>query len=111
MGWKLAAIQNIVLWLGGWALCREAGHDTAMPARTHGQDTALGVQQVLSAGRCASGRAAGARGARQARGALAERAGQGWLGAGRAAWARGLGLGCALGALDLFLARFDSVFS
>ena len=24
----------------GWAaLCREAGHDTAMPARTHGHDT------------------------------------------------------------------------
>ena len=27
-------------WLGGWALCREAGHDTAMPARTHGHNTA-----------------------------------------------------------------------
>ena len=47
-----------------------------------------------------SGRRAGgvqARGARQA-------------GAGRTAWARGLALGCALGALGLFLARFDSVF-
>ena len=32
------------------------------------------------------------------------------LGARRAAWARGLALGFALGALDLFLARFDSVF-
>ena len=27
------------------------------------------------------------------------------------AWARGLALGCALGALGLFLAWFDSVFS
>ena len=46
---------------------------------------------------------AGARGAglagRQARG----------LGAGRAAWARGLALCCALGALGLFSIRFDSV--
>ena len=65
--------------------------------------------------RAAGGRWVGAWGARsrarrQAR-ALRERAGQGWLGAGRAAWARGLALGCALGALGLFFARFDSVFS
>ena len=31
------------------------------------------------------------------------------LGAGRAAWACGLALGCALGALGLFSIRFDSV--
>ena len=43
-------------WLGGWALCREAGHDTAMPARTHGHDTALGR----------TGRALGVQGVRQA---------------------------------------------
>ena len=30
--------------------------------------------------------------------------------AGRAAWASGLAVGCALGALGLFLIRFDSVF-
>ena len=67
----------------------------------------------------APGQAAGARGARgrQAR-ARAERAGQagagarGACGAGLAGrWARGLALGCELGALGLFLARFDSVFS
>ena len=63
-----------------------------------------------------------------ARGALGVGARGAWpgrgLGAGRAAWAlgerpgrwaRGLGAwagqGCALGALGLFLARFDSVFS
>ena len=48
--------------LGGWAaLCREASHDTAMPARTHGHDTgagrrcwALGRQGVH--GRWADGR-------------------------------------------------------
>ena len=32
------------------------------------------------------------------------------LGAGRTAWARRLAKGCALDALNLFLARFDSVF-
>ena len=41
--------------LGGWAaLCREAGHDTAMPARTHGHDTGLGragSRRALDAGR------------------------------------------------------------
>ena len=40
-------MQSTVLWLGGWALGREAGHDTAMPTRTHGRlgghDTALGA--------------------------------------------------------------------
>ena len=63
-----------------------------------------------------AGRAAGARAAgryRWAAGAVSVRGARGTrgLGAGRAAWARGLSLGCALGALDLFLARFDSVFS
>ena len=69
----------------------------------------LGVQAWGAVGSQARGRAAGARqgpaagaGARGARGAGL---------AGSAAWARGLTLGCALGALGLFLARFDSVFS
>ena len=57
---------------------------------------ALGAQ----AGRRRSGREAGARGARG-------------LGARPGGWGRGLGeragQGCALGALGLFLARFDSV--
>ena len=43
-----------------------------------------------------------ARGSRRDRGAQGVRPGR---------WAPGLALGCALGALGLFLARFDSVFS
>ena len=57
---------------------------------------ARGAQAGARVGRAAGG--AQARGARQA-------------GAGLAAWAPGLVLGCALGALGLFLAQFDSVFS
>ena len=63
----------------------------------------LARQAAGRAGAWARG-AAGAAGARGARG----------TGAGHAAWARSLGArpgqGCALGALGLFLARFDSVF-
>ena len=45
--------------LGGWvALCREAGHDTAMPVRTHGHDT--GVGRRCWACRALGGRAQGA---------------------------------------------------
>ena len=65
---------------------------------------------LLGAGR--EGRRRGARG-RQTLGARGVRPGR-WalgLGAGRSAWAPGLALGCALGALDLFLALIDSVFS
>ena len=62
------------------------------------------------AGRAAGAAGARAVGARGARGSRSGRAGQGWLGAGRVAWARGLALGCALGALGLFLARFDWIF-
>ena len=72
--------------------------------------------------RAASARAlAGARTLADAQAGVAHAAGGIWVGArgergsarvglaGR--WARGLALGCALGALGLFLARFDSVFS
>ena len=52
-----------------------------------------------AAGTCARGALKARLAGRQARG----------LGAGRAAWARGLAMGCALGALGLFLTRFDSV--
>ena len=58
-----------------------------------------GAKALGHAGRARQGAAAGA-GARGARGA-------GLVGR----WARGLALGYALGALGLFLARFDSVFS
>ena len=64
-----------------------------------------GGRRADGGARAAAG--AGARGAcgagpagRQARG----------LGAGRAAWAPGLALGCALGALGPFSIRFDSFF-
>ena len=64
--------------LGGWAaLCREAGHDTAMPARTHGHDTGAGRRcwegarrQQAGAGRWADwALGPGARGRRAAAGA------------------------------------------
>ena len=70
--------------------------------------------RVIGAGRVA-GRArqerhgrmgAGHTGAGERGGGAASRG----LGPGRAAWVRGLAKGCALGALGLFLARFDSVF-
>ena len=69
-------------------------------ARGHGRTR----RRALAGARTRADAQAGASGTarRQAR-ARAERAGQGWLGAGRAAWARGLALGCALGALGLFL--------
>ena len=70
---------------------------------------------AAGAGRAGVLQARGARGrsGRNAGGRVrvrAERAGQGWLGGRRAAWAPGLALGCALGALGLFSIRFDSVF-
>ena len=76
-------------------------------ARGHGTD-ARGRAAALER----SGRAGGRRPERQARGAAgrAEHAGQGWLGGLGAAWARELAKGCALVALGLFSARFDSVF-
>ena len=83
-----------------WASGRRLAAGVRQQARGHGRD-ARGV-------RCR---------ARQQALSRAERAGQGWLGGRRVAWAlgaawvRGLALGCALGALGLFLARFDSVFS
>ena len=75
-------------------------------ARGHGRDErgACGRHAGLleRAGR-AGGRRAGLLGARLV--ARSARGRAGW-----AAWARGLAKGCALGALGLFLARFDSVF-
>ena len=57
------------------------------------------------------GRTDGRRRGRQARGACAAGAWQArGLGAGRAAWAPGLALGSALGALGPFSIRFDSFF-
>ena len=97
----------------GWALRQASGSRRGAhvgrrwgaQAGTWADVRARGAQATSSRrGRHGAGarQGAAARGrARQARG----------LGAGRSAWARGLALGCALGALDLFLAQFDSVFS
>ena len=71
-----------------------------MGARARAQ-VGAGVQ----AGRAGQGRRAG----RARQGSVADAGARGAGLAGR--WARGLALGCALGALGLFLARFDSVFS
>ena len=69
----------------------------------------LGVQAARRQARARQGAAAGA-GARGACGAgPAGRQARG-LGAGRAAWAPGLALGYALGALGPFSIRFDSFF-
>ena len=71
---------------------------------------ALGAQAGRRrAGRARGRRAAAGASARGARGAGVA-AGRAQQGSGRrAAWARGLATGCALGALDLFSIRFDSV--
>ena len=83
-GWKCIAIHCCVLqWAGLAGQAAVSRHEQTRPrhCRLPGHDTAQQAQ----------GR--GARG----------------TGAGRAAWARCWAAGCALGALSLFLTRFDSV--
>ena len=72
------------------------------------QGAAEARQGATEARQGATGARQGAAGARGARGlgARGPRPGR----AGLATWARGLAAGCALGALGLFLIRFDSVF-
>ena len=86
-----------------------------MACRARGRG-ALGAQAAWALGGTGAGaRGAGARGRADGgeRGACgagpAGRQARG-LGAGRAAWAPGLALGCALGALGPFSIRFDSFF-
>ena len=72
----------------------------------------MGRRRAVSGGRAGRGRGAQqARHRRAGRAVRARQAGARHAGLGR--WARGLGervgQGCALGALGLFLARFDSV--
>ena len=85
----------------------------------HKIGSCVAIQQGLGSRRARWGAQAWALGRAGARaGALGRAAGAGvcgrrGAGTGRAAgrrWARGLALGYALGALGLFLARFDSVF-
>ena len=104
-------------------LCRKTGSCVAtrrwarQQARAQGRVGHAGRRRGVGLGvRGALGRARGRQaqaGGRRSGTGLSERAAAGarGLGAGRSAWARGLALGCALGALGLFLARFDSVFS
>ena len=87
-GWQALGVR-----LGAGSASGRAGAGGRAGSR---RSEARGAQAGARVGRAAGG--AQARGARQA-------------GAGRAAWAPGLVLGCALGALGLFLAQFDSVFS
>ena len=81
------------------ALARGAQAASSRRGR-HGR---AGAGRTRACGRWAH---AGARGRRQARG----RGAAGERGALPGRWARGLATGCALGALDLFSVRFDSVF-
>ena len=70
----------------------------------------VGVQAGTQAGRWARrrtrGRATGARQAEHRRAGIT--AGRRWARTARAFWARGLALGCALGALSLFSIRFST---
>ena len=90
-------------WLGAGLCAQSAGR-----ARVLGERAQVGGRRKRAA---AGSRTRQGRAERAAGRGHAEREGQGWLGAGRAAWARGLALGSALGALGPFLIRFDSVFS
>ena len=88
---------------------QQAGSAGARARRqARGRTPASRAHRRQAAGAGGTGvRALGSRGrARQAAGAW-----QGAAGARPERWARGLALGYALGVLDLFLARFDSVFS
>ena len=125
LGWACAERAGGRAWARGrgrrWALGRAGGRgaQAAGARRRWGAgrraDTGARGRRAGAGRRADTGGRAGGRGARGARGRARRqaraRAGQAWLGVGRAAWARGLALGCALGALGLFLARFDSAFS
>ena len=76
----------------------------AWGAQAGGRRMRVGGRARVLGARRTRGRAAGARQAEHRRAGRA--AGRRWA---RAAWARGLALGCALGALGLFSIRFDSV--
>ena len=100
-------------WAHGWACVGRWAGRAGRRRQARGRTRACWARRLQAAGAGGTGagrarahgvggKSAAARGRdRQARG----------LSAGHSAWARGLALGCALGALDLFLTRFDSVFS
>ena len=96
----------------GASRCR-AGRRRALGAGRLKTQAALGARHGTSACRASGAAGVGGRGA-QARGALARgaRARGRRAQRARAAWALGAraGQGCALGALGLFFARFDSIF-
>ena len=113
VGWK----DCIAIGWVGWQIVLQ--YSLGQPVSQDGRlcrNTALGAQGVRrracvgaerAAGRAGVGRS-GRTSARQ--GAAAGVGARGAGLAGRATWAHWLALGCALGALGLFLARFDSVF-
>ena len=95
----------------GRALGGRAWHGQARCGRADGRGRANGRGRADGRGR-AAGRAGGRRtDGRQRRARRAQQGRQARsLGAGRAAWAPGLALGSALGALGPFSIRFDSFF-
>ena len=85
-----------------------AGHAVGRAGHARSaQEGAAGSWASGSAG--AQGRGARARERGSRRRAQGSRRGALGLGVGRPAWARGLAMGCALGALGLFSIRIDSV--
>ena len=109
-------IARLGSWAGSWA--RLLGRRWARAERAGGRAWARGRGRRWALGlaghawQAGGRRTLGRRAGRARQGAAAGPGARGARGAGqRAAWARGLALGCALGALGLFLARFDSVFS
>ena len=120
--------------LGRWAQQARVGGAGQAHGQARGRQAQAGARAAGAGRRAAAGwgarQQAGARGSRlrregerqvrgarqqaRARGRAQARAGRtawAWLGAGCAAWARGLAADCALGALGPFSIRFDSVFS
>ena len=107
---RQAAVSRHGAGLGSRRARRRWVHCWARRAR---EGRSGGRRRTLGTGHVGAGHAGGAQ-AHGARGAGSSSARQGAAGRGRerqgAAWARGLAKGCALGALSLFLALFDSVF-
>ena len=121
------ATEGLGSWAGRWARqqaraggarrSRRAYRARGRRAWARGQAQAAGLGAWAGLGQAQAARACGRWARAGARGRLQRHAGRPTrtrqargLGAGRAAWARGLALGCALGALGLFSIRFDSFF-
>ena len=110
--WQLGAGAQAAAARGRGA--REAGGHAwraGVARRRHGRWAARAQARGALAGARARGRVSGRRAGRAGHGRALQQARARGLGvAGRAAWAPGLALGCALGALGPFSIRFDSFF-